>query len=274
MSPNAELAPGVWAAELPPMPSVAGQALLLLQDPDTTADQLRAVIECDPALTATVLRLANSALFTLLKPVTTLKQAIILIGFLRLRSLIFTSVASRLRDAIPPEATEQRWLIWEHAIVTALGARYLVEKRGEDWYEEAFICGLLHDCGRLVLLGQKTDDYVDLMLQSGGALPLPGPERQRIGIDHQQIGRMLLEQWNLGPLLAETAGAHHGTDLEASPHAVRLAPVVLTDRLFENASEDPIPAAARLGYKAEKLDELSLDVRRSIADGLSVLRGM
>ncbi len=260
---------------LPPMPQAAGRVLRLLEQQDTTADDLRRVIETDPALTGTVLRLVNSALFGMPRQISTLSHAIMLIGFLRLRSLTLTTVAAGLREMIPPDAAAERALIWEHSVDTALGARVIAERLGFGWSEEAFVAGLLHDVGRLVLLSFQVREYRGLVDPGRGALPTPEEEVALLGMDHEQVGRELLRRWRLAPQLVEVCGGHHGDALPRGDHAELAAIVMVADRLLGSASrEDPVPPAEALGLGAGDLDRLGEEVRREVADARSVLLAM
>ncbi len=276
--PGKLVTPGTLAERmnaLPPMPRAAGTVLRLLESADTTADDLRRVIETDPALTGTVLRLVNSALFGLPQRISTLSHAIMLIGFLRLRSLTLTTVAAGLRGLIPPAAADEQALIWEHSVDTALGARVIAERLGFGWSEEAFVAGLLHDVGRLVLLAFQVDEYQGLVDPGRGSLPTPEEELALLGMNHEQVGRELLSRWNLAPQLVEITGRHHGDVEPAEAHRELAALVMVADRLLGSAShEDPAGPAAVLGIGREELVRLAAEVQREVADARSVLLAM
>ncbi len=260
---------------LPPMPQAAGKVLRLLEQQDTTADDLRRVIETDPALTGTVLRLVNSALFGLPQQISTLSHAIMLVGFLRLRSLTLTTVAAGLKGMIPPDAAAEQALIWEHSVDTALGAKVIAERLGFGWSEEAFVAGLLHDVGRLVLLAFQVREYRGLVDPGRGSLPTPEEEVELLGMDHEEVGRELLSRWNLAPQLVEVCGRHHGDVLPEGEHRQLAAIVMVADRLLGSAShEDPAPPAEILGIGRDELSRLAAEVQREVADARSVLLAM
>jgi len=260
---------------LPPMPQAAGKVLRLLEQQDTTADDLRRVIETDPAMTGTVLRLVNSALFGLPQQISTLSHAIMLIGFLRLRSLTLTTVAAGLKEMIPPDAAAEQALIWEHSVDTALGARVIAERLGFGWSEEAFVAGLLHDVGRLMLLAFQVREYRGLVDPGRGSLPTPEEEVALLGMGHEEVGRELLSRWNLAPQLVEVCGRHHGDVLPEGEHRQLAAIVMVADRLLGSAShEDPGPPAEIVGIGTDELSRLAAEVQREVADARSVLLAM
>ena len=261
--------------QLPTMPRAAQRALGLLADPDVSSEQLRQVIETDQSLTAAVLRLANSALFGFMQPIATLSHAITLIGFIRLRSLIMASIVAGMRDRIPAGAAAEAALIWEHSITTALGARLLAKQVGMAQAEEVFVAGLLHDCGRMLLLTQSTPAYLELVESAGGLLPTPAEEEAKLGTCHQQVGAELLETWGFATQLVEAAACHHGPEFGHGPHAALVALVALAERLPDPMRrEDPAPVLAVLGLQDRDLAALASDLRAGISEGLGALRGL
>jgi putative nucleotidyltransferase with HDIG domain len=259
---------------LPPMPRAAARVLALLRDPDASAEQMGRVIETDPALTAAVLRLVNSALFSVASPVTSLSRALVLIGFLRLRSLTLATVTAGLRDLVPPAAADSRDCIWEHSVNVALGARAIAGRLGFDWSEEAFIAGLLHDCGRLVLLARMTSEYHRLVSSlQPGTLPHPEEERSTLGLDHTEIGAALLRHWHLPEELAGLIERHHVEDVGAdASNPELLAVVMLADRLLKT-EPDPalVPPARCLNIAPGDLFKLGLEIPHEVAEARASL---
>jgi HD-like signal output (HDOD) protein len=257
------------------MPRTAGRVLRMINDADANAESMGRVIETDPALAGAVLRLINSALFSLSQPVSALPQAIVLLGFLRLRSLLLATVAAGLRDLIPPSAAESRDLIWDHSVSTGLGARALAERLGYSWYEEAFVGGLMHDCGRLVLLGQRPLDYQLLLAKSAG-LPGPAAERASMGVDHTEVGAALFRYWNQAPQLIDVAASHHVDGPITGENAHLVAIVVLADHLLNpHADEDDAEfACGLLGIPTGDIRKLRIDIPRQVAEARSSLLSM
>jgi len=252
-------------SQLPPMPQVAAKVLEMLESSTVTADKLRKAIEADPALAAAVLRLANSAMFSLPEQVTRISHAVTLIGFLRLRSLTLTTVLAGLKQTIPQRVADCRDTIWEHSVNVALAARSFAEKLTPSWSEEAFVCGLLHDCGRLALLVTRTDDYAGLM--QGGELPTLDAERERLGFDHTVLGRELLKGWGLGEPLTTCVASHHDDSSFDEPFGEVVALVALADRSTCPAIEgDATRPAGLLGCDPELLEPLTEDVRLHVQE--------
>jgi HD-like signal output (HDOD) protein len=275
--PTAKNDPGALAARvgsLPPMPRAAARVLALINDPDASAEQIGRIIETDPALAGAVLRLVNSALFGLSQPVASLSQALVLIGFLRLRSLMLATVAAGLKDLIPPIAADARDRVWEHSVTIGLGARALAQRLGFEWGEEAFVSGLLHDCGRLVLLA-RCPEYLQVLRTSERNLPPPEQERQALGVEHAEVGAALLEHWKQSQALVLSARLHHG---EAPPEGLfqpLVAIVMLSELLLENPKPpEPCEASRVLGLSAADLPVIAEVITREVAEARASLMGL
>ena len=252
-------------SQLPPMPQVAGKVLEMLESSTVTADRLRQTIEADPALAAAVLRLANSAMFSLPEQVTRVSHAVTLIGFLRLRSLTLTTVLAGLKHTIPQQVAEYRDAIWEHSVNVALAAKAFAKELAPTWTEEAFVCGLLHDCGRLALLVTRTEDYAALM--RGGELPTIAAERERLGFDHAELGMALLTQWGLGEPVTTCVEAHHDDAAFDRPFGELVALVTLADRSMCPAVEgEALRPAGLFGCAEDMLEPLTEDVKLSVQE--------
>lgn len=250
--------------QLPPMPQVAARVLELINDPDSSPEDLHEVIEADPALASAVLRLVNSALFGVDHKVTSVGSAILMIGFLRLRSLTLATVVAGLRDGIPPGNHAERDLIWNHSVSVAIGARLLADRAGLMWSEEAFTAGLLHDCGRMIMLAGSGENYAELVAQCGG-LPSIDEERARFDVDHVTVGAALLGHWGLPAQLIAAVTEHHDAVIADGPHRKLVALVALADRLLDD--DDGASAAALMQLielPAGPLDKLADELRREV----------
>jgi HD-like signal output (HDOD) protein len=251
---------------LPTMPRAAREVLERLRRPDVTAHELQEVIETDPGLAGSVLRLANSSLFGPPRPTTSLSHAIVLIGLHRLRALTLTAVVSGLRALAPAEAASVRDLIWRHSVDVALAARLLAVRLGLDKSEEAFIAGLMHDCGRLVLLVLEPEGYRRLVRVAGGVLPTSPAEKSALGFTHEETGAALIRQWGLAPQLVLAAGSHHGPHSFEGPHGAIVALTAFADRMMEPGNQEPIaPVADSIGLDTSNLDALRDEIEREVA---------
>jgi HD-like signal output (HDOD) protein len=138
-------------------PTVAMELVRLAEEPQTSAETLKACISQDPALTCKVLRVVNSSLFGLHRPVADLTQAIGLLGIKPLKLLV---LGFNLPDALFAElaARELQWY-WTNTLTRAVAARMICEQVWRQPGDEAFIAGLLQDIGILVLLRELGEPY-------------------------------------------------------------------------------------------------------------------
>ena len=212
---------------LPALPPVVQRLLAVLQDPDYTAEQVTAVVRTDPALTARVLKLANSPAFGAPRTVDGVARAVVILGSRNLRSLVtaagMAEAVARMRGGADHED------LWCHAAWTATAAQVLATRSGHPCPEEAFLAGLIHDIGELALAVVRPREYARLR-----GLPVErqlDAEREILGMTHTRAGQQLLSAWNLPEEVAAFAGQHHLREAVLAPENRTLAVVALADLL-------------------------------------------
>jgi len=259
--------------DLPPLPQVAAQVLLLALDPEATAGDFHRIIALDPALAGQVLRISNSTAFGMMREVTTLTQAITTLGVSALKSVVMASSARNLYHRGTVD-TEER-LVWKHALVAAMASRAFAERLGLPQVEEAFVGGLLHDIGKSVLGVKFPERYGPLLRtvheQKGACLDL---ELEAFGFDHAMVGEALVSQWNLAPGLQAAVRWHHEPLHAGVGHRKLTAVVALANQLaLEQGSGlgDPshLEAASRQAMEILKLEpgalaRLKADIRSAL----------
>ncbi len=209
--------------DLPAMPHVASKVLELSSDPDTSASLLQQVIADDQAMTARILKIANSAMYACSRRIKTLSEAIVMLGFNSIRSLVVTSAARNLYTSGGVRMGLKERLLWEHSIGTAFACRLLVAERHPALMEEAFLAGLMHDIGKLVLNLQLPDRFEEIVqIVYNENRTFETTERELLGFDHAQVGALLVNKWKLAPILEEVIGLHHSPEQFASGHPLLL----------------------------------------------------
>ena len=205
---------------LPPFPAAATKLLSLFQNEDADLRLVKPVLASDPALTAELLRMANSPLFTVTSAIRSVEHAVALLGLERVRSLA-VSVAVRRFSANTNDRDYRS--CWEHSLVCAS-----VSEEVADYYdvskEDAHTAALLHDIGRIGLLKAYSQKYAPVQRAEyrnvGESLAL---ERYLVGVDHCHSGSFLEKVWGLPKSLQLVAECHHGTEEPTEP---RLTTVV------------------------------------------------
>jgi putative nucleotidyltransferase with HDIG domain len=194
--------------DLPPLPQVAAQVLRLAADPDSTTEELQRVIATDQALAAQILKIANSAMFGMVREVKTLTQAIMTLGFSTIKSIVIASSARNLYKRGGTGLQER--LLWEHALVVAISARAYAKSFRSPRVEEAFLSGLMHDIGKAVM-GLKFPERYGAMVRAIYNEDADGIESELdlFGFDHAMVGEAILHAWNLPRSLENTVRWHH-----------------------------------------------------------------
>ncbi|MBE0618893.1 MAG: HDOD domain-containing protein [Proteobacteria bacterium] len=187
--------------DLPALPAAAQRALALLSDPATEPEQLQEALARDQALALQTLRLANSAFYRRNREISTLSNAVVVLGFRTIQTLLLSCAAQRV-IAAAGDLAEQ---LWGHSFAAAAACReFASELRwGAVEREEAFLAGLFHDLGKGVIASRFPGIYGDTEGAEG--------ERAALGFDHGELGRVLLEQWKIPEALSGAVGTHHGT---------------------------------------------------------------
>jgi putative nucleotidyltransferase with HDIG domain len=199
--------------DLPAMPQVASKVLELSSDPNTSAQQLQQIIADDQAMTARILKIANSAMYSCSRKVKTLTEAIVMLGFNSIRSLVVTSAARNLYNTRNSTTGLKERLLWEHSIGVAFACRLLVQDRMPALAEEAFLAGLMHDIGKLVLNLQVPDEFDEIVqLVYNDNETFSQTEKTILGFDHAEVGARLVNKWNLSPMLEDTILNHHNPE--------------------------------------------------------------
>ncbi|MFO7608556.1 MAG: HDOD domain-containing protein [Candidatus Krumholzibacteriia bacterium] len=212
--------------ELPPANEISSRLQSVTTDPDFAMGEVVEIIGSDQALTAGVLRVANSAFYGGLSPVRTVRDAVVRLGAPELVRLAVLSAEKAAYQASTPQLREMIPDLWRHASATALGARWLARKLGfSDQENEAFIGGLLHDVGSLMLVR-----IIDDLMATGElevALP-PAVLAEVIGTGHTKHGYHLTRHWNLPEIYCEVVRDHHREDLAEAGSLINL--VALADK--------------------------------------------
>lgn len=182
----------------------------LMADPRTSADTLGKALSTDPALVSKVLKLVNSAFYGFPGRIGTISQAVVILGFSSIRNLVLTTSILQMFGTKGEKAGFDVEAFWIHSLQTAAMARQLALEKGQAYIEEAFIGGLLHDMGRMVLSQKFPDEFEKVILHSQEQkITLRQSEARVLGITHSDIGAWLAQKWNLPAPLVDVIQYHH-----------------------------------------------------------------
>lgn len=256
--------------DLPATPAIIASLMGLTSDLNTDINRITQALMSDQSLTARVLKLSNSSFYGRAKEVRTLKEAILLLGFKTLRSLV---VASSTHSLYNTSGGESHNKLWEHTLATAISARLVAKLSRHPNVEEAFIAGLLHDIGKLVFLQKKPAEYTEIIVKAEvSRRSFIEFEEEKFGFNHTDVGLLLLHNWSFPQLLSNAVFEHHDpieVEEEGVPplsYVINLANMVakkldvgFKDYSPENLAEQP--SAQRLGLKEESFEEIIEDLK-------------
>lgn len=199
--------------DLPSLPAAALKVMKETESSTSNASSIAQILAQDQALSARVLRLANSAYYGLTRKVTNLQESVVVLGMRCVRNLCMVAATypwmSRKLDGYCLGPRE----LWTHSFGAALGAQLFARLSGKCSEDQAFTAGLLHDIGKVALsvwLENKTALVAQYATQA--QVPFDEAERKILGYDHCQVGEHLAISWNLPDDIVQSVRWHHDPD--------------------------------------------------------------
>lgn len=201
------------AHELDPLPASVMRLLDLLSSDDWSLDAVVSTASLDAALTARIMRVANSAASSSAAPVTTLQESTMRLGAGTVVKLATGSAVRRYMTSAPSssENEQDEQNLWRLSVATALAADLLADASPIDIPPEAFTVALLNDIGRIVLaqhLDGRTLSFLRRAVLEGDRNPLEA-EAEILGVHHAELGALIAESWQLPALISESIRFHH-----------------------------------------------------------------
>ena len=250
----------------PGMPATAAKLLPMLDNSDSTASEIESILKYDPGLTANILKLTNSAYFGIPTRVSSVKQAIVLLGWKRLMQVVMTICMSPLMKKTIPGYDLRSGELWRHSIAVSVAAEILVKALNIPDADEVFTAALLHDVGKLILGGfvKKDLEQIETMVTKG--ITFDVAESMVLGTNHAEIGGHILNKWSFPAELVNAVQWHH--DPESCEESCALSDIVhVANTLglmtgFGNGQEgnsiEPFgPVADRLGLRFDDLETMA-----------------
>lgn len=263
--------------ELSSLPQTLSEVLKVIQNENSSAGDLGKVIGHDPALTVKILRIVNSAYYAPKQPITTLTQAVMALGT---RAVSALALSTSIYDMTGKWQTSlDRIKFWRHSLETAIASREIAKACRYQHSEEAFISGLLHDIGLLVLEKSFPDKFAYIWNQAESGEQLTELEENTWGTNHARVGQFLLEQWNIPAVISEAVGQHHNVfppdafdeDFKLSQivllaNSISKFPIATINGINMMESENRTIVRSNLKLSEEKLHQIEKDLFQATVD--------
>jgi putative nucleotidyltransferase with HDIG domain len=257
---------------LPPISQAALRLVNLLDQPAVSNDDVVQVLKYDNVLTAKLLRACNSPYFGLEEPVSSVDQAVLILGHQQILHIVLTlAFGGAMTVPLSGYAVEANEL-WRHSLTTATAAEFLVSN-GIDVNVDppvAFTVGLLHDIGKLVLSQVLTSEYqadIRVRITEKGLLRADA-EKEVLGTDHAEVGGALLQAWHLPEEIIEAVANHHHPIVDPRPKLSAVAHVANCVAHLAGATPGLEAYAVRVDEGVAEAFSLSPDRLESIVVGV------
>ncbi len=255
---------------LPPMPAVVQQVMGMMQDPNFSFAKLMETIRLDPGITAHVLRICNSPFYGLRQEVTSLHQAMVLMGSSQLMEILLSREMVGHFQRGQEGYRLAKGELWRHSMACALLVQRLGQRVGFTDEGALFTSALMHDVGKLVLseFVSKSFAQIEQLVEQG--MSFVAAERQVLGVDHALLGAALARQWNFPEVIVGAIAFHHAPDRAPRDrqltHLVALANLLCVSLGVGPSAEGlatPAPATMfkEVGLKTRDLDMLLLELK-------------
>jgi HD-like signal output (HDOD) protein len=242
------------------LPEVTVRIIKTVEDPKSSAQQLHKIVSHDPALVTRILKVVNSAFYGLPGQIGSIDRAIVLLGLNGIKNIaVAASLGQLFRGATLCEGYSAKDL-WTHCVAVGVAARDLAKNMRIDLPDEAFLAGMIHDVGILLSLQvfpEKLHDVCEIVKKTGGEFC--AVEQQIIGLDHQQLGMGLAEQWKFPRACQLVAGYHHNPEQLADQSRFLVNLVYAADTLVATAKYGFPLTACNQKLDATRMADLQLD---------------
>ncbi len=192
--------------DLPPMPMVATKVMQLVESGRANAEEIAKAISSDPAVSARVMKISNSAFYGRQRKIQTLAESVVILGHNTLKGLV---VAASLKEMYKPSGLIEN-MLWEHSFGTGVAARIIASQTRQVAADEAFMAGLFHDIGKIIMNHREKEKFRLVMERCyNEMLSFEEVELTVFPYSHAQLGALVLEKWNLPVTLITAVMLHH-----------------------------------------------------------------
>lgn len=220
------------SVELPVLPSTAQKVLSLMSDPDISIEKVKRIIGSDPALAAKILKVANSAFYGGFRNIQNLSQAILRLGLNSVRNIV---IATSLKNVYKRFGLTEK-LLWEQMIGSAMASNLLARQTRRADAEDAFIGGLLHDIGKVVINNEYPEAYARVMEKVyNDAVPFSIAEKEVFRFSHREVGAAIVKKWGFPESIEKLLRYFDDNDLVSKDRNMfnLVSIILMSDRLCQ-----------------------------------------
>lgn len=267
--------------DLVPLPRAYLRIRDLVNDPAASAADVAAVVQNEPAMTSRILRIANSAYLGLVSKVETVPRAVQILGLKEVHDLALAMSAVTTLHKIPCPVFDLHYF-WRRAVYCAVAARIIGRRVDRAHADRAFVSGLLHDIGHLILAFRETETLQDAIASTQlGGEPLYLEERRRFGFDYADVTAAVLRRWSLPESIVEPI-AWHTRPTEAPESLmldvaiVHVGSVLARASMWRNDEDEPVPdfapaCLARLHLSEGDIEPLMAQADEDVMEVIGIL---
>lgn len=246
---------------IPSLPEIITKSMEIMQNKNSSTEELSKVISTDIGLTARVLKLVNSAFYGFPKQISTINQAVVILGFTTIKGLILSASILRIFNTKDTEFFSYK-KFWSHSILSAKCADLLSRELNLS-EEDIFSAAFLHDIGKIILAQYDSENYQRACLKNKDKKSLIETENEECGTNHCEIGGIIAYTWNLPQIFCDIILYHH-KPLQSENYKKACAIVHIADDLVNSIFHDKI-------YSVENIDEGLLEILDISEDNIDVI---
>ncbi len=242
--------------DLPTLPPVLDEITRMIEDENSSPEQIAKVISKDQVLSAKVLKMVNSPIYGFPRRINTIQHALVLLGFNVIRGIIISTTVFDIM-------TKSMVGLWEHSLAVATTSKLIAEECGLKDSEEFAVTGLLHDIGKVVVALQLPEEMeeIKLLVREKDHMLFMEAEKEVLGFSHDRINAWLADHWNLPLTIKEGLSYHHRPEFSQYypdfAHVVHIADFIARVLELGSGGDDMVPL-----LKKKSLVTLGLNFKR------------
>lgn len=259
--------------ELSAMPALAMDVMAMVNDMNTSVNDIAQKVRLDQAMVSFLLKACNSPLYGVRQEVTNINRAINLLGYSTIKSILMSYFNRNLYQL--SGKNEVKDSLWKHSVAVAVFSRNLCSKLKMD-PEDGYVAGLLHDIGKMVLYLDDPDKYSEIVqrVENKETPDFITAEKELLGMTHVETGYFLLEKWKFSQLLKDVVLYHHELKLFVGDDQI-IGLVTFADQLthvfLEKRFDDLDPFMEQFGMSGSDVDQVVEASQPEIEEFYSIL---